>query len=431
VSIDPNNPATKAVIYPERHSSYVNFEKLIGICYPFYINDYKLDEDSYESHLFVTYHSKLTFTSPCCGVENCKIHSKTPRVIRDLDLLNSKAQIHIDVPRISCPKCGKIVTLPLPWVEKGSGLTVHFEQKVIAYAEFMPFTAVAKLLNEKDTRLSRIVNRKVDEARQNLDWSEVNLIGVDETSKAKGHDYISTIVDMDKHKVLFVTDGKDSSVLGKFSEELERNKGNPLQIEEVTIDMSPAFILGVNTEFHNASITFDRFHVMKLANQAVDQVRRAESRITPILKGTKYLWLYNPENLTDSQREDLTKLSKRNLKTARAYRFKLALQHIYTHSCTPENAEYQLKKLINWGKKSRLEPLINFANTLQRHLCGVLRFFISHLTSGAVEGINGKIQEVKRRSRGFPNVDHFKNMIYLTLGGLVIQRLYSTGKATV
>jgi transposase len=232
---------------------------------------------------------------------------------------------------------------------------------------------------------------------------------------------------MTTRRVLYVNEGKDSSVLTNFSQELQRNKGHPDQILEAAIDMSAAFRLGLKREFSSCQITYDKFHLIKIMNEILDKIRREEVLLQPILIGTKYIWLYNASNLTVSQKDALTKLGKRNLKTARAYRYKLALQDIYKNCATIEEVEKSFLKLITWGKKSRLPLLIKPANTLKNHLPGILRHFVSGLTSGVIEGINTKIQEIKRRSRGFPNKQHFMNMIYLALGKLPILKLYGTG----
>jgi transposase len=425
---DFDNQIAETAINLETNATLSHLAFMYGIKHPFYISETKLDKERFEFNIFITYDRKLTFTSPCCNEPNCKIHSKAPRKWRALDTSNYKVFLHLNVPKLICPKCGKIVSHQVDWARKGCGLTELFEQKTIALAENMQFTAVSKVMGESANRLSLITHRAVREGRQNLDWKDVKIIGVDETSKAKGHDYISVIVDMYESKVLYATEGKDWSILRQFANELVHNNGVPAQIKEVAIDMSPAFISGVSSIFPDANITFDKFHVIKLVNEAVDKVRREESKENPILKGTRYIWLHNPENLSAKQQKELTQLSKQNLKTARAYRYKRALQSIYKDIDNPDDAIIQLNKLISWGNRSRLEPLKQVAKTLKNHLCGILRYFTSHLTSGIVEGINSKIQEIKRRAKGFRNVEHFINMIYLGLGNLPILRLYGTGQ---
>nr|WP_274379398.1 transposase [Alkalihalobacterium alkalinitrilicum] len=141
-----------------------------------------------------------------------------------------------------------------------------------------------------------------------IDFSGVKRIAIDETSARKGHDYVTLFVDMDTKRVLFATEGKDSAVLETFKEFLKEKGINPENIQEVCSDMSPAFIKGVGEQFPKASITFDKFHFMKLINEALDQVRRVEQHEDPILKKTRYIWLKNEQNLTVKQRKTFLNL---------------------------------------------------------------------------------------------------------------------------
>ena len=148
---------------------------------------------------------------------------------------------------------------------------------------------------------------------------------MDETSRRRGHNYVSLFVDLDGPRVLFATDGKDASTVKRFKQDLIEHKGDPNAIEEMCCDMSPAFISGIEKQFPEAQLTFDRFHVMKVINDAVDKVRREEIKDRPELKKSRYIWLKNQKNLKPSQTELLNQLTikKLNLKTSRAYHIKL------------------------------------------------------------------------------------------------------------
>jgi transposase len=336
----------------------------------------------------------------------------------------------MDEPSVKCSICNQIHVIEVPWARKSCRFTHQYEQKTVAYAAEMRNTVVSKTLGESNKVVANHVHYAVEEALKYQNFEGTTKLGIDETSKAKGHNYISIGIDMDIGKVILIADGKGSSVLYDFSDQLIVKGGNPLGIEEIVMDMSPSFISGAALYFPNAAICFDKFHVIKMLNEFIDEIRRKEAREIPILRGTKYIWLYNPENLSERQAEQLKKLSKQRLKTARAYRYKLALQHIY-QTCKGKDAETELLHLISWGMRSRIPELQKFARTLKNHFEGVLRYFESGLTSGVVEGTNRKIQEVKRRSRGFPNLQHFKNMIFLVAGNLQIPRLYGTGEPVV
>ena len=190
------------------------------------------------------------------------------------------------------------------------------------------------------------------------------------------------------------------------------------QISEATIDMSPAFIAGVRDNLRNAEITFDKFHVIQALNKVQDEVRRAEQSKNPLLKSTRYIWLKNPENLTEKQKKQLESLRFEKLKTAKVYQIKLTFQEIYRTVKEPLAAEAAIKKWLSWAVRSRLEPVKKFAKMVKSHFAGIMRYFTSRLTTGALEGINSRIQEIKLRARGFRNINNFIAMIYLEAAGL-------------
>ncbi len=182
--------------------------------------------------------------------------------------------------------------------------------------------------------------------------------------------------------------------------------------------MSPAFISGVEANFPNAHLTFDKFHVLKILNEAVDEVRRNEQKNHPELARTRYIWLKNPENLKGSQMETLDQLNlkKLNLKTSRAYQIRLNFQELYDQPT--ETAEAFLNKWYFWATHSRLEPIKQAAYTIKRHWKGILRWFQSRINNGILEGLNSLIQAAKAKARGYRTNRNLITMIYLIGGKL-------------
>ena len=178
-------------------------------------------------------------------------------------------------------------------------------------------------------------------------------------------------------------------------------------------DMSQAFVRGVERHFPKAHITFDRFHLMKVLNEAVDEVRREEAKTRPELAKSRYVWLKNPGNLRRSQREQLAALTlpRLNLKTARAWHLKLNFQELFQQP--PEEAQAFLKRWYFWATHSRLEPMKRAAATIRRHWEGILRWFSSRLSNGILEGMNSLIQAAKSRARGYRTTKNLIAMIYL------------------
>ena len=286
----------------------------------------------------------------------------------------------------------------------------------------MPVKAVARIVGEHDTRLWRVVHHYVAQGRARIDASDVTQIAVDETAARRGHDYITLFVDIDQARVLFATEGRDANTVAAFADDLTAHGGDPEAIDEVCIDMSPAFIKGVAESLPGAAITFANFHAVKLVNDAVDQVRRIEQKRQDLLRGTRYIrGLRNPANLSDRQRETLEKLPTHHLKTARAYQIRLAFQELYEQD-TPEQAAWFLKRWYFWATHSRLPPIIDAAHTVKRHWDGILRWFDSKIANGLIEGINSLVQAAKAKARELSrSIRNLKAMVYLLAGKLDLQ----------
>jgi transposase len=291
-------------------------------------------------------------------------------------------------------------------------------------------TQAARVIDEHDTRLWRVLQHYVEKARGEADFSQVKAIGVDETSRAKGHQYISVFMDLDEEhrRVLFVTEGRDAETVQAFKEDLVAHGGKAEQIEEACLDMSVAFISGLNEHFPNAQLTFDNFHLMKLLNEAVDQVRREEQCTHPELKGTRYLWLTNDWNRTGKQAKTFDVLRSSKLATVRATHLKSVFQDIFACDSLAE-AEPMLKSWYFWATHSRIGPMIKAAKTMKKHWAGVLRWFVSRITNGLLEGINSLIQSAKAKARGFRSTRYLITMVYLIAGKLDF-KLPAMGYAT-
>lgn len=393
------------------------FSVALGIEEPVYIDEVALDTGTGELHIHMNFRRGGRFACSECGESGLTVHDTVKKTWRHLNFFQYKCYIHMRTPRTKCPKCGERLWMP-PWGRKQSGFTVLFEAFVMALAKEMPISRIGELVGEQDTRIWRIVRGHINRAYSRKKFECTTKIGTDETSSRKGHNYVTVFADMDSGEVLFATEGKDASTVLAFAQELPKHEAQPEQIKEVTMDMSPAFISGVANNLPKADVTFDKFHVIQALNKAQDEVRRMEQAKNPLLKRTRYIWLKNPENLTADQTKQLSTLRHENLKTAKVYQMKLTFQDIYRNIREPEAAEEAIKKWLSWAVRSRLEPVKRFAKLVKRHFSGILRFFVTRLTSGTMEGINSRIQEIKRRARGFRNINNFIAMIYLEAANL-------------
>ena len=403
------------------NQEYSVFQKALNIEDPWYVVDYELDPKELILDVYLDFKRGAEFVCSHCGHPHAKVHDilDDDRTWRHLDFWQYQTILHARLPRTKCDLCKKIRTIHVDWSRPGAGFTWFFESEVMQLMKEMPVAAVARKVGEHDTRLWRVFHYYVDKAMKELDISNVRRIAIDETSSRRGHEYVTLFVDVDTKRVLFATEGKDASVLKVFSTFLKDNGIDPENIEEVCSDMSPAFKKGVETEFPKAHITFDKFHVMKLVNEALDQVRRMEQSEEPGLKKTRYLWLKNQQNLNQEQQEKVLKLKDTNLKTARAYRMKLSLQELWTKSKL--FASFYFQEWYNWAIRSQLEPMVKVAQTLKKHEPGILRWFVSKMTNGLLEGINSLVQAAKRKARGYRTTKNFIAMIYATANKLMIR----------
>ena len=393
------------------------FESALGIEKPLIIEKTRFDKESGELHIQINFERGGKFSCSCCDTTDLPVYDTKDKTWRHLNFFQYRCYIHLRTPRTKCDDCGIRLWSP-QWGRPDSGFTMLFEAFVMTLMRDMPVSSVGELVGEHDTKLWRVVKHHTDEAYEDKDFSEVTQVGCDETSSKKGHNYITIFADMDTKNVIFATPGKTAKTVGRFAEKLPKHNATAKQITEITIDMSPAFISGVKEHLPKASITFDKFHVVKLLNEALDNVRREEQKNNPLLKSSRYAFLKNPNNLTAKQSLQLESLTSMNLRTAKVYQMKLVFQDIYRCMRCPEEARLAFKKFLVWADRSRLDPIRKFSKTVKKHMDGILRYFTSRLTSGAMEGINSRVQTIKRRARGFRNTDNFIAMIYLKMADL-------------
>jgi len=394
------------------------FQLALGLTPPWYVVSCEFDVAKHRLDIEINFPPGSLFTCPVCGTDGCSAHDTERHSWRHLNFFQHEAYLMARVPRVYCKGCGGIKTVEVPWARSGGGFTLLFEALIMIMAKAMPVKSIANILKEHDTRLWRVLNHYVHESRQEADFSAVTEVGVDETSSKRGHNYVTLFVDLKPPKVLFATEGKDASTLERFKDDLQNHHGEASQIQEICCDMSPAFISGVEKHFPEAHLTFDKFHVLKVLNEAVDKVRRQEQQDRPELKSTRYLWLKNPENLKANQSAILQALQvkKLNLKTSRAYHIRMNFQEFWNQPL--QTAESFLKHWYFWATHSRIEPIKEAAYTIKRHWDGILRWFTSRINNGILEGINSLVQAAKARARGYRTTRNLITMIYLIGGKL-------------
>lgn len=398
-------------------SSAALFTIALGLTPPWTVTKIEFSAEGQQLDLWLDFAPGATFACPECQRSGCKAHDAAERRWRHLDFFQHRTVLHARQPRIDCPEHG-VKTVTPPWARPGSGFTLLMEAFVMALVENgLTPSAIGRLIGEHDTRIWRLLEHYVQEARSKADYSEVRALGIDETSRRRGHKYVTVFTDLQKVRVLFATEGKDAATVAAFKQDLTAHGGSPQHIQEVCLDMSAAFRKGLQEEFPDAAQTFDNFHLVQVLNRAVDEVRRQEQALRPELKRTRHLWLKNDWNRTDREREIFDSLRESGLATMRATHLRTVFQDIFA-LVDPQQAEAALKRWYYWATHSRLKPMIRAARTIKRHWEGVLRWFHSRLTNAVAEAINGLIQAAKRQARGYRSTRYLITMIYIIGGKL-------------
>lgn len=394
------------------------FEIALGDIHPWQIQNIEfkqLDEKVRELHIRLDFPAGSQFLDSY-GVL-CKAYDTEMHTWRHLNFFEHRCLLHARVSRITDSK-GEVKKVQVPWARRNTGFTLMFEAYVMTLLRLeMSPSSVADLVKVYPQRIWDVFNHYVGLAKGQSDDSGIEEVGIDETSKRKGHDYITVGVYLSQGRVFKVAMGKDAAAVKALAGHLEAHGSPPQQVSQVCIDMSPAFISGVTSAFENAQITFDRFHVMKEVNKALDELRKTEQKECKELKGHKYTLLKNPENLTDKKQAELADLLLLYPKIGEGYRLKTQFREFWEFD-HPGKAERFLKDWCKQVAKSSIFPFQRAVNTIKAHWSGILNFIKSQITNGILEGINSKIQLAKKRARGFRNVNNFINMIYFLYGKL-------------
>jgi transposase len=409
------------------------FHELLGLGMNWEVVESRFDRESGTVFLEIRETSQLWESVRCPkegGLAFCYDHTES-LTWRHLNVFEHRCEITCRLPRGKCRQEGHVFRVRPPW----EGLSTHFTKEFEAFALLlmreMPMSKVAALVGETDTRMWRMLFRQVDAAYAEADFSNVCCVGVDEMSVRKGHEYISVFADLVRKRVLFATEGKDKETWVKFLEALEQHNGHGHSITQASMDMSQAYQSGATENCRNVQVVFDKFHVIKNANEAVDKVRRAEVRlggqgVWEALHKSQWLWRKNPENLTDQEQARLAKIQDKNLGTAKAYQMRLVLQDIY-RSANAAIARRRFQVWCRWvrwvarfykAKGNLLASMVKLAQMVENHLAGILAHWKWGVTNAFMEGLNSVFSATKRKARGYRSTTHLITMLYFVAGKL-------------
>lgn len=354
-----------------------------------------------------------------CGKRRGGYDTLEVRVWRHLDFGGVRVYLRYGLRRVDCPKCG-VVAEKVPWCDITTGrFTIPFEEAVGFLVQRCDKTSVQEMFGIAWVTVGQIAERVVDRHRPGDPLDGLTAIGIDELSYRKGHKYVTTVTDLVTGRIVWAHEGKNAETLTSFFEELGEERSSA--IEAVTMDMSEAYINAVKEKAPQAQIVFDRFHVQKLVNDALDQTRReewrrmrevAEEEDAKDVKGLRWSLLKNPWNLTPKQEDRLSTLQRDNKRLYRAYLLKESFADILDRH-QPNVVREKLKDWLGWASRSRLAEFVRVARTIRKHLDDIVAYIRWGLTNGIVEGLHNKVRVITHRAYGFHSASALIAMIML------------------
>lgn len=398
------------------------FETALGIAEPWHVSDVQLDTAAKTLTIHVDFASGSRFSvAGEAGVH--PVHDTVSKRYRHLNFFQHECYLEVRVPRVKLPD-GAVRQVEPEWSGRLKGFTLLFEALVLMLAREMPFAAVARLVGESWHRVAAIGQRYVELALAEADLCAVRHLAIDETSRARGHAYVTLAADAERRAVLAVTEGRDAAAIARLAADLKQHGADPEAIASVSIDMSPAFIKGCAEHVPNARVTFDKFHIIAHASAALDRTRRLEQKIDPSLKGLRWKLLRDYRALGADSRAEIDALLARltTQRTARAWLYREQLREILDRRQI-NVVSAMLKQWCTNVMRSKVEPMKGVAQLIRRHFEGVIAWAQTRQTNGFLEALNGLFQAAKRKARGYGRFSTIRTVIFLLAGKLDFSKL--------
>ena len=397
-----------------------HYAQLLGLQSPWEVADVDLDLEASRVTIRLEHPNGVPVRCPGCGGQ-CTIADRAPeRRWRHLDTMQFETLLVAATPRADCGGCG-VKTVAVPWAGKNSRFTLMFESFALKVIEASGCVEKAKgLLKIGWNSAHQIMERGVQRGLERRDTGEVGHVGIDEKSYRKGHSYVSVLNDLDGGRVLEVAEGRTKQSADRLW--LALGEGVRATVNAVAMDMWEPFIRSTRELVPGAAVVHDRFHIAAYLGKAVDQVRRAEHKELLAagderLKGSRQLWLFNVENVTDARWMEFEKLLKMDLKCAEAWAMKESMRHFWDYRYAG-NAKRFFQGWLEWVRQSGQAPMKKVAEMLNKHLPDVLSYFRHRITNAVSEGLNSKIQSIKAMARGFRGFKNYRIRILFFCGKL-------------
>jgi transposase len=397
-----------------------HYALLLGIGSPWEVKTVDLNLEAKQVEIELGWQWGAAAKCPECGRE-CSIHDCAPeRTWRHLDTMQFTTLIRARTPRADCPEHG-VKTMQVPWAAPQGRFTLLFER--FAVEVLLASASVSQactLLGIGWDTAQEIMRRAVQRGLERRQLDRLKYLGMDEKSFRRGQSYITLLTDLEESRVLDVVEERTAEAAGQLWDTLspEQKQG----VEAVAVDMWEPFIQTIQTQLPEADIVHDKFHVSSYLGEAVDKVRRQEHKELlaqgdETLKGTRQLWLYNPQNFSPEQAEEFSALKDLQLKVARAWAAKELFSKFWEYQ-EEGWARRFFKDWFGWVSRSRLKPVVDVAQMLKRHLDNLLTYLKHHITNAVTEGLNSKIQSLKSAARGFRNFQNYRIRILFFCGKL-------------
>jgi transposase len=380
----------------------------------FGIRGYQYTRTDYQGGqvIFTIRHEPETCRCSACGSPQVQSRGRVERRFRTVPIGSRATFVVLPVPRVECQACGVVRQVKIPFADPRRSYTRSFERYALELGRRMTIRDVARHLGVGWDVIKDIQKRDLSRRFAKPKLKHLRHIAIDEIAIAKGHRYLTVVLDLDSGAVVFVGDGKGAKALKPF---WKRLRGSKAKIEAVAMDMSKAYRAAVSTHLPAAKIVFDRFHVVKLFNEKLTQLRRdlhreaTDTLQKKVLKGTRWLLLKAAENLDDkrNEKQKLEEALALNKSLATAYYLKEDLRQFWEQP----GKRFATAFLNDWIKRaeaSGIKILQQMAKTLAWHRSGLLAYYDVRITSGPMEGTNNKIKTMKRQAYGFRDKEFFK-----------------------
>jgi transposase len=366
---------------------------------------------------------------PLCGYSTRHRHNRqrVESVWRHLDLGTWRLEVRAQLRRLECPQHGVRVE-GVPFARHGSGFTRDFEALVAWLATKTDKTTITRLVRIDWGTVGRIIARVCQDELDPDRLENLFEIGVDEVSWKRQHNYLTLVADHIRGQIVWGHEGNDAATAGRFFKQIGRSRSHAIEV--ISLDMGPGYAKAAREHAPQAIIAIDPYHVVAVANRALDEVRRAywnelrhvgDRDAARRFKGARWSLLKAPENLNDEQAATLRRLRRAGGRVWRAYTLKEALRAIFQPGLSLEDVTTLLDRFISKATRSRLAPFVRLAQTIRRHRDGILHAIRLGINQGRTEALNNKVRLITRRAYGFHTAEAALALVMLTCGPITLQ----------